>query len=77
MASVREAVEKVLLVFKAGEDYQRFAAWTAEKARMEAAYTGGVAAIASCELRCQVFSPLENMTTAHSHLWKNTPWHSH
>ena len=51
MASVREAVEKVLLVLKAGEDYQRLAAWTAEKARMEAAYTGGVAAIASCDVK--------------------------
>ena len=50
MASVREAVEKVLLVLKAGEDYQRLAAWTAEKARMEAAYTGGVA-IASCDVK--------------------------
>jgi len=51
MASVREAVEKVLLAFKAGKDYQRLAAWTAEKARMEAAYTGGVAAIASCNVK--------------------------
>jgi len=38
MASVREAVEKVLLVLKAGEDYQRLAAWTTEKARMEATH---------------------------------------
>ncbi len=51
MASVRKAVEKVLLVFEAGGNDQRYAAWMAEKERMEAAYAGGAAAIAGCEVK--------------------------
>ena len=51
MANVRKAVEKVLLVLEAGDDNQRHAAWTAEKARMEAAYAGGAAAIAGCDVK--------------------------
>ena len=46
MASVREAVENLLLVLEAGDDSQRLAAWTAEKERMVVAYAGGAVAIA-------------------------------
>jgi len=50
MASVREAVEKVLLVLEAGDDSQRHAALTVEKARMEDAFAAAASAIAGCEI---------------------------
>jgi len=50
MASVREAVEKVLLDLEVGDDSQRHAAWTVGKARMEDAFAAGASAIAGCEI---------------------------
>ena len=50
MASVREAVEKVLLDLEVGDDSQRHAAWTVGKARMEDAFAAGASVIAGCEI---------------------------